>query len=110
MSVLKIISKCYVKPWEYSRVDMSTNMTIDIFANTPYGKVALMKMGKVDKDFRLYRVKWLNWNREVMEVRGAIFQKAEKGTNKGVLSILVRGTEKCVLVTADEIDGESTSV
>ncbi len=85
---------------------MGADMTFDVFAKTVYGKIALRKIGPVDENFRLYAVKWLHGERKAMEVIGANFRKALNGKNKGRLSILVKGTEKRVIVTSDEMDKE----
>jgi hypothetical protein len=43
----------------------------DIFADKPYGKAALAKIKNKDKNFKLYKVSWINTN--TMKVTGAVF-------------------------------------
>lgn len=80
-----------------------SDMTVDIFAKETFGKIALVKMGDVPKNFRLYDAGWLGTQREVMRVTGALFRKALSGKNKGKLSIKMKGTIQSVLVTAKEM-------
>lgn len=81
------------------------NMERDIFAEQPYGKVALKKLGNVSENFRLYAAGWLGdgKEREVMEIHGAEFRRAKTGKNKGLLSIMVKGTKRTVYVTKQEM-------
>ena len=85
-------------------VKMTTDMTRDFFAEYAYGKAALIKMGDVCENFRLYCCSWLDDERTVMEVTGAEFRKAKRGKFKGILSIIVPGTKKTVFVAKAEID------
>ena len=82
------------------------NMEIDIFAEQNFGKAALQKMGTISKNFRLYKAEWLedDTDREVMKVTGAVFRVAKSGINKDKLSILVKGTEKVVFITTEEMN------
>jgi len=81
-----------------------TDMTIDIFAQQPYGKAALKRFGEVEAGFRLYQAEWLSGvDRSIMKVTGALFREAKKGKFKGKLSVMVKGTTKLVFVTGDEI-------
>ena len=82
---------------------MSADMTIDIFAETAYGKVALEKMGEVPDNFRLYKAGWVDPS--MMKVTGAKFRKALSGPNKGILSIKVKGTDRVAYVLANEFQG-----
>jgi len=43
----------------------------DIFADQSYGKAALAKIKNKDKNFKLYKVSWINTN--TMKVTGAVF-------------------------------------
>lgn len=83
------------------------DMTHDIFADLPFGKLALQKMKPTDPDFRLYKAGWLGkgypLRREVMEVTGAVFRRPLRGPNRGQLSIMVPGTSRTVFVTALEM-------
>ena len=85
---------------------MSADMTKDIFAETPFGKLALEKLAPVSGNFRLFEAGWLgkrpqDWR--VMCIKGAEFREAKAGPNKGMLSIPVKGTERSVYLTREEI-------
>lgn len=81
------------------------DMTVDIFAEQVYGKIALKKMAIDNENFRLYAVRWMGDGRshDVMEVTGAVFRIAKSGINKGCLSIMVKGTKRTAYVTAAEM-------
>ncbi len=82
------------------------DMEHDVFAEQPYGKLALQKLGAVPENFRLYYAGWLGKKPEdftVMEVTGAQFRVAKRGPNKGKLSIMVPGTKRTTYVTKDEM-------
>jgi hypothetical protein len=81
------------------------DMTEDIFADQSYGKLALQKIAPTDPNFRLYKAGWLGKAnvREVMEVTGAVFREANRGPNKGKLSIMVPNTTRTAHVTSDEM-------
>ncbi len=82
------------------------DMEQDIFAEQPYGKLALQKMAPVPENFRLFYAGWLGTKPEeftVMEVSGAQFRVAQRGPNKGKLSIMVPGTKRTTYVTKDEM-------
>ena len=82
------------------------DMEHDVFAEQPYGKLALQKMGAVPENFRLYYAGWLGKKPEdftVMEVTGAQFRVAKRGPNKGKLSIKIPGTQRKVRVTRAEM-------
>jgi hypothetical protein len=88
--------------------DQEKNMDMeqDIFAEYPYGKVAIQKMAPVPENFRLYSAGWLGDNpkdRSVMEVNGAEFRVAKSGPNKGKLSIMIPGTKRTAYVTNAEM-------
>lgn len=83
------------------------DMQVSIFAGMSYGVIALQKLAPVHPNFRLYAVAWLGdkpseWT--VMEVKGAEFREAKSGSNKGKLSILVKGTTRTAYVTQKEMD------
>ncbi len=91
---------------------MNFDMEKDIFAEQPYGKLALKKLAPVPANFRLYEAGWLgkrheDWN--VMEVTGAEFRVAKTGPNKGKLSIKVKGTQRSTHVTREEIAVAATA-
>ena len=67
------------------------DMSIDIFAETTFGKIAIDKIAHTDPDFRLYSAGWIGDinTSEVMEVKGAVFRRVSTGKNKGSLSIRV---------------------
>jgi hypothetical protein len=82
------------------------NVNDDLFADYTYGKIALEKMKPTDPNFRLYEAGWLGPGnqREVMEVKGAVFRTALRGPRKGELCILIKGTEQVAYVTSGEMD------
>jgi hypothetical protein len=82
------------------------DMTTDLFAEQTYGKIALQKMAPVDPNFRLYEAGWMGEGneRDIMEVKGALFRPALRGQNKGKLSVIVRETSRKVYVTSQEMD------
>lgn len=81
------------------------DMSVDLFAEQSYGKIALKKLAPTDENFRLFEAGYLgNDNqRDVLEVKGAVFRKALRGPNKGQLSIKVPDTTRAAYVTADEM-------
>lgn len=80
-------------------------MTDDLFAEYTFGKLALQKIASADPGFRLYLAGWTGPvnQREVMEVKGAVFREPLRGPNKGKLSIMVPNTSRTVKVTATEM-------
>lgn len=87
-----------------------SDMEKDVFAHTAFGKLALKKMQPVPENFRLFEAGWLgeqpeDW--EVMEVKGAEFRRAKSGPRKGRLAIKIRGTERTVYLTKDQIQKEA---
>ncbi len=82
------------------------DMEKDFFADQPYGQLALQKMAPTPSDFRLYCAEWLGDkpnDRQVLKITGGEFRRAKSGKNKGKLSILVKGTDKTVFLTSEEI-------
>jgi hypothetical protein len=77
----------------------------DLFADTPFGKVALAKLKPTDPNFRLFFAGWLGdyETTDTMEVKGAVFREAKSGPRKGQPVILVRGTERTAYVTEAEM-------
>lgn len=82
-----------------------SDMTEDVFADTAYGKAALAKIKPTDPNFRLYCAGVAD-NCGTMRVTGGVFRVATRGALKGVLSILVKGTEETVYVTKSDIGHE----
>jgi len=83
-----------------------SDMEQDIFAETPFGKIALKKMQPVSENFRLYEVGWMEERPEdfeTMMVRGAEFRRAKSGPRKGKLAIKLKGTEKTVYLKKEQI-------
>ena len=83
-----------------------SDMTIDIFAQHPFGKAALKKMGTVPENFRLYCAGWIGAKPEdwkCMDVTGAEFRSPTRGPNKGKLTIKIPGTQRKVRVTRAEM-------
>lgn len=83
-----------------------TDMTNDVFAKTIFGQVALRKLAPVSDNFRLFFAGWLeekpdDWR--TMKVTGALFRQSKSGRNKGKLSIMVKGSQRSVYVTKQEI-------
>ena len=76
-----------------------SDMTVDIFAETDYGKAALAKIKPNDPNFRLYCAGFVD-NHGTMRVTGGVFRVATRGRFKGVLSVLVKGTVQTVYVTS----------
>lgn len=77
-----------------------------IFEETAAGKAAMAKIGEVPDNFRLYQFAWMeerpeDW--ETMQLTGAEFREAKSGPNKGKLSIKIKGTDKTVYVTKEQI-------
>lgn len=82
----------------------------DIFAEQPFGKAALKKMGTVPENFRLFYAGWMGDNPpkyEVMKVQGALFRAPSRGPNKGKLTIPLKGSTRTAYVTREEILQES---
>jgi hypothetical protein len=82
------------------------DMDKDLFAEQPYGKLALKRMAPFPAGFRLYEAGWLGEKPEdwkVMKVIGAEFRIAKSGPYKGKLSIMVKGTQRTAHVTRDEM-------
>ena len=78
----------------------------DLFAEQPYGKAALKKLGSVPDNFRLYEAGLLGKPpkySDTMFVTGAEFRIAKTGKNKGKLSIMVEGTQQTVYVSRIEM-------
>ena len=82
------------------------DMEQDFFAEQPYGQLALTKMAPTPENFRLYCAEWLGdkpGDRQVLKITGGEFRRAKAGKNKDKLSILVKGTNKTVFLTSEEI-------
>lgn len=84
---------------------MRADMSKDVFADTPIGRLALQKLAPVPPNFRLYKAAWMGraTERMVMKLTGAEFRVAKSGPNKGVLSVIVKGTQRVTCCTADEL-------
>lgn len=86
-----------------------SDMTVDIFAEEPYGKAALKKLNKLRKvhaNFRLYSAGFVGDNDDTstMCIKGAQFRVAKRGPNKGKLCIMVPDTIRTVYVTSKECE------
>jgi hypothetical protein len=81
------------------------DMTEDVFADLTFGKIALQKFASPEPNFRLYIAGWVGRANqcEVMQVTGAVFRKAMRGPNKGLLTIMIPKTTRTVLITAEEM-------
>lgn len=76
----------------------------DVFAGTIMGRVALEKLKPVDPDFMFYYAGWLGENEyKVLKLSGAEFREARSGPRKGQVCILVKGTQRSVYLTAEEM-------
>jgi len=82
------------------------DMTIDVFAEQPFGKVAMDKMINVSNNFRLYEAGWFGGRnqRNMMKVSGAEFRQAKSGENQGKLSVMIKNTKQTVFIANTEID------
>ncbi|HHL0036038.1 hypothetical protein U0129_19315 [Enterobacter hormaechei] len=80
-----------------------TDMTQDEFAEFPFGKAALQQLSPLPANFRLYEAENLGPSKG-MKITGAEFRVAQRGPNKGKLSILVPGTRKVARLSQDEIN------
>ena len=88
---------------------MSADMTKDVFAEYPYGKAALAKMGDVPENFRLYEAGGVgdNPSHDIMRVTGAEFRVAKAGPHKGKLAVILRETDRTVYVTRSDIEAHT---
>ncbi|MBN3761103.1 hypothetical protein [Burkholderia sp. Ac-20365] len=84
------------------------DMQRDIFAEMPFGQIALAKLQPSNPNFRLYSAGWLEtggppetWDE--MAVTGAEFREAKSGPNKGKLSVMVPNTKRTVHVHRSEM-------
>lgn len=86
---------------------MSADMTVDVFAEHIFGKVAIEKISKLQgglpENFRLYEAGWIGEVGKVMRISGAEFRVAKTGPNKGRLSIMIPKTTQTAYVTAEEM-------
>ena len=80
-----------------------TDMTHDEFAGFPFGKAALEKLSPLPANFRLYEAENL-LDGKGMKITGAEFRVAQRGHNKGKLSVLVPGTRKVVRLSQEEVN------
>jgi len=88
-----------------------SDMEKDVFADTAFGKLALRKMQPVPENFRLFEWGWMEERPEdwqTLMVRGAEFRKAKSGPRKGKLAIKLKGTERTVYLSKEQIKKEST--
>ena len=88
------------------------DMTDKLFEQQAFGKAALMQIGEVPENFRLYASEWVAKNPTgwlMMKVTGAEFRHAKSGKNKGLLTIMVKSTKRTVYVTRDEMNTHKAS-
>lgn len=79
---------------------------LELFHETPYGKLALSRFGQVPEGFYIYCCGWLGdvqTEHCVMEVIGCQFRPAKRGAYKGMYSIAVPGTKRTVYLTTAEV-------
>jgi hypothetical protein len=83
------------------------DMNKDLFAEHPFGKVALHLLAPVHADFRLCEAERLqndcNIKSGIMRVTGHQFRKSLAGPTKGQLTVIVPGTKRTVYVTTHDI-------
>src|SRR5215471_7042405 len=80
---------------------------LDLFAEQPFGQIALKRLGPVAPNFRLFRAEWLGKNSsdwKVMKVTGAEFRAVKRGPDAGDLTIRIPGTTRTTYVTKDEME------
>lgn len=82
------------------------DMSVDVFAQSIYGKVALRKLAPLPDNFRLFSAEKLgekpgDW--VSIKVTGAEFRQAKSGPNMGKLCIKVEGTMRSAYVTKEEM-------
>ena len=79
---------------------------VGIFGQQSFGKAAMVKIGDVSENFRLFEAGWVGHPRksDTMKVTGAEFRIAKAGKNKGKLSIKVPDTTRTVYVNRAEMD------
>lgn len=69
-------------------------------------KAALKKLAPVAENFEIYSVGWLGDKPEdwtVMECKGAVLREVKTGPRKGQYRIIVKGTERTVYVTREDM-------
>mgnify|MGYP003146508824 CR=1 FL=1 len=92
---------------------MPADMSNDIMGRTSFGIIALEKMEKhartpeamltvTNSNFRIFEAGSLATG--ALKVTGALFRKAECGTNSGKLCVEVPGTRFHAIVTAEEME------
>lgn len=68
---------------------------------------ARAKMKNLPENFMIYKFNWLgdlnDRENNVMEVTGAVFREAKSGPRKGKLCMMVKGTERKVFLTPDDV-------
>lgn len=86
-----------------------SDMSVNIFKEQSFGKVAMFKIGEVPENFRLYEAGWVGDDprkSNVMKVTGAEFRVAKSGINKGKLSVRIPGTIRTVFVNSEEMKAQ----
>lgn len=84
---------------------MSADMTVDLWAKLDLGRFALSKLAPVPDNFRIYEAETLRDSTGyagIIRFTGGEFRIAKSGPNKGKLSVLVKGTERTVIVSRAE--------
>lgn len=86
---------------------MAVDMREGIYEKLDFGQLALMKLGEIPENFRLYVAgikpeppqEWTH-----MEVAGAEFREPKSGPNKGKLCIMVPGSRRSLKLMRDELE------
>lgn len=86
---------------------IEARLGLEMFTETGFGKLALSKFDSVPENFFIYCCGWLGDIRSkgcLMEVIGCEFRVAKSGPHKGKYSIAIKGTERKVYLTSDEVE------
>lgn len=80
----------------------------DLFGDSAFGRAALIKLGAVAEDFRIYSAGWLGRPEEFreMKVTGARFRPLKRGPRAGQMLAVIPGTTRSVIVTKEEIQAQ----
>lgn len=78
-----------------------SDMTEKMFEDTPCGRAAMRKFGKVHEDFRIFEMGRADAYGTFF-AKGQVFRKAKSGPYKGKLSVPVKGTLKETYISASD--------
>ncbi|WP_407304110.1 hypothetical protein [Acinetobacter sp.] len=79
------------------------------FQSDPMAILARSKMRDLPEDFMIYAFEWLgdiinDRASCVLKMTGAVFREAKRGPRKGQKCMMVKGTERMVFLTPDEVN------